>query len=1630
EETKILMTCPFCGETYTDTAGHIYAGGQQIAAGFNSTFTKVYDAEEKREGWDKVKVLAWGDNSKGQLGNYGPVDEGKEVVNGTPVDRDNTVPRAVPGGHVLHDVDYTYMQGVTDFALGGSHMLLTTVNGVVFAAGDNTYGQLGDYTNKNWNYPIVVGDLAFETIVAMGHTDSEPTVRDLAPQVILEEDEALHFDVAKMEFLWYKGFNLLQHIETQDIKSGELKFQSLDTSLIDQVTTAGSDVIFRSPSATADDRVYGETMIQIYHPETGRMALLRVQVKQAEKAGQAYTTAPQVAVGARHTVALRSDGTVWAWGDNSGAQLGDNTFENRAYPVQMLDENGNPYTNIRAVAAGDSYSLLLTNEGEVIVVGMLTSITTNLLHNPSEEEKLQAELIRRNAENPVLYVYRLGDAGNPTYRTYTKKQLDTLPADDILGTAAGTLTMAYEWRNANNTVVANPSQADIDSGRVTKYYLGWAAVPTEEQKENGYKTRYYAAYKYINDLGDDCGTWLDIPEICPICGKPETLTQRRVAKTAPIIMTADLGATGDKEEETAGKQITAIDSHDLNQGYKLTYMNGTETVALELTTVYTNPDGEEYFVTENFETLNFDENGDPKDPNGIRLYDRIMVNKSGLTELAGTYHVRKWGERTYQYYEGILTCNQDCGLGRYNPLDKETPLRCPVDGCNLVGQGNFHELYADDHDVWPNHAEDMGWHAIPEEEWTHRYWYCANRHIWAVPYDRGNTEKVPERKTLTYATGEVDVEGVALEAPLKDIIDIAAGTDHVLMLAADGTVWAAGSNDNGELGQDSVEKLGTAVQVKGFKAKGKLNYVVDVVAGDGYSAALLANGTVFTWGRNDMGQLGDNSRVSYSATPVQVVSGDYDVNDQAIFNVITGVNAITAGDSHVVVIASEFKGLGVNFTAEKSVFAWGDNSKNQLNRGESLSYSRTPVRVAGLSENRLRDDFDGARAVTVDAGKAHTLIRLSDGRVLAFGNNDRRQLTKGEPDQYGIVLVEDGEAETESGHAEHIIIAAAGGNHSVLVTEDGHVLSFGDNTKGQLGLAASGTDDLADDWRDEPFYTGEQAAEILNFNFGGNPNYSNTGYNRISTLWNVNKNIYISILDEVALTEYFGFNLLSNDPTTSTQSLSERYPGLQFLSSDKSILEVYQDAASGEWRMRSAGLTYSSFQKIGEVTVAAVDANGNVVGLFMVKVNGTNQYTTDAHVPGTGNRVATPMVVSSGTATLALKADGTVWTWGTGAYYEEDGTIRTCEKPTQLFLSNIVQIAAGDHHYVALDNNGAVWTWGDNTYGQTGIYESTQVFYKYIVNELSNRDEPKRNAVYRYARKMVTLPYSSDPNKSWQDLRTQLLDRKQSDTYNKIGESAYDPENGPFTEDEVFGKIVAIAAGANHTLLLDENGNVWAFGDNTYGQLGVGDTGYDYTKRLITINDKEYQAKAARYTPTKVLQGVSASRSWYLENVISISAGGNYSAAVLANGTAWTWGSNSKGQLGVVASGSVVVPVAVSGSADQKTTGSMKNIVSVAAGREHTLIQAVVPKAEGEGFTMGAYAVGDNSDGRLGIGIIYTYICPDCGEKFHTGDAEVSGSGVKVMLTHQEARQAHEGKVMRNAEGDIFNKTTTITKEL
>ena len=179
--------------------------------------------------------------------------------------------------------------------------------------------------------------------------------------------------------------------------------------------------------------------------------------------------------------------------------------------------------------------------------------------------------------------------------------------------------------------------------------------------------------------------------------------------------------------------------------------------------------------------------------------------------------------------------------------------------------------------------------------------------------------------TTTNRSSPVTVSG------LTGVTAVASGWYHGLALKSDGTVWAWGANNAGQLGNGSTLYYSSApVQVSG------LTGVTAIAGGAMYSLALKSDGTVWAWGANNYGQLG-NGTTTNSSAPVQV-SG------------LTGVAAIAAGSGH-----------GLALKSNDTVWCWGYGGNGQLGNGASTN-SSTPVQVSGIN-----------KVFSISAGGFHSL---------------------------------------------------------------------------------------------------------------------------------------------------------------------------------------------------------------------------------------------------------------------------------------------------------------------------------------------------------------------------------------------------------------------------------------------------------------------------------------------------------------------------------------------------------------------------------------------------------------------------------------------------------------------------------
>lgn len=260
--------------------------------------------------------------------------------------------------------------------------------------------------------------------------------------------------------------------------------------------------------------------------------------------------------------------------------------------------------------------------------------------------------------------------------------------------------------------------------------------------------------------------------------------------------------------------------------------------------------------------------------------------------------------------------------------------------------------------------------------------FQVGRAIWVYVHQDGTQ--------LHYSSPELNFSGPR----------IAAGQAHSLHVRSDGTVWAWGYNNHGQLGDGTRVGRLTPVQVQGLRD------VVAVAGGLEHSLALKRDGTVWAWGGNATGQLGDGTTTERH-TPVQVTG-------------ISDVVAVAGGSYHSLALRED-----------GGVWAWGLNASGQLGDG-TTSMRRSPILAYSSSDSQA-----------VASGAYHSMVLLSQGRAWAWGKNSSGQL---------------GDASNENNPSPNIVVLllnavglAGGGGHSLAVKADGTVMAWGANTFGQLG---------------------------------------------------------------------------------------------------------------------------------------------------------------------------------------------------------------------------------------------------------------------------------------------------------------------------------------------------------------------------------------------------------------------------------------------------------------------------------------------------------------------------------------------------------------------------------------------------
>ena len=221
--------------------------------------------------------------------------------------------------------------------------------------------------------------------------------------------------------------------------------------------------------------------------------------------------------------------------------------------------------------------------------------------------------------------------------------------------------------------------------------------------------------------------------------------------------------------------------------------------------------------------------------------------------------------------------------------------------------------------------------------------------------------------------------------------------------------------------------------------------------------------------------------------------------------------------------------------------------------------------------------------------------------------------------------------------------------------------------------------------------------------------------------------------------------------------------------------------------------------------------------------------------------------------TITLRSGGSLWAWGRNDMYGQLGidSIGGSTVPLHV-IDNVIQISTGMYHTLAVKTDSSLWAWGSNRDGQLGIGKAG--YYEEETSPVHVTDNVRFvDGGWHY-----TMFIKNDGT----------LWGCGSNTFGQLGNG----QSGNYELDSlpvyITDNVAFISAGKEHTMIIKNDGSLWACGNNESGQFGNG-------------------TKTSSNTPVHIMNNVS-----------SVSAGARHTLIIKGDGSVWACGDNADGQLG------------------------------------------------------------------------------------------------------------------------------------
>lgn len=477
----------------------------------------------------------------------------------------------------------------------------------------------------------------------------------------------------------------------------------------------------------------------------------------------------------------------------------------------------------------------------------------------------------------------------------------------------------------------------------------------------------------------------------------------------------------------------------------------------------------------------------------------------------------------------------------------------------------------------------------------------------------------------------------------NDWTAVTAGYGTSYAIRGDGTLWAWGLNNSGQIGDSTTVNRSSPIQV------GSDTTWSAIGAGLQFAVALKNDGTVWSWGRNDREQLGNISASGNQSSPMQVItpglvwaSLSVGLNSTSILTDLTPAPtaSVTPTPTETPTVTPSPTPSGTGATPSPTptmpvgyyLAVWGDNTFGQLGSNTSVTSSNTPIQTI-----KNTDMWQGA-AYGTRMGAGFDIY----GNLWTFGNNG-----------YGSL----GNNKTQGNISSPVQVVGGGyyieavvGTSCLALRNDNSLWSWGYNAYGQVG-------DGTVDWRSSPVQIAGSWSAIANSWF-------------FSAAINSSGQLFL-----------WGDNSAGQ---LATNSLDDNSSPVQVL-------------GGGTWTDVACGLHFAAAIKSDQsLWLWGDNSNGQLA-------QNNVDFTSSPVQEISGSSWLSVSCFADGTA--AIKSDNTLWIWGANSYGQQgNNTTISASSPVQNGLggNDWSAISCGLGHILATKNGNELWTWGYGASGQLG----------------------------------------------------------------------------------------------------------------------------------------------------------------------------------------------------------------------------------------------------------------------------------------------------------------------------------------